>query len=71
LSEIAREMLALAEGGLLRRARLNGDGEDETGALKSLMEVVETGRTQSDRLLAAYEGPWGGDINQLFGAEAM
>jgi glutamate--cysteine ligase len=71
LREIAREMLALAEGGLLRRARLNGDGEDETGALKSLMEVVETGRTQSDRLLAAYEAPWGGDINQLFEAEAM
>jgi len=71
LREIAREMLTLAESGLLRRARLNGSGEDETGALKSLAEVVETGRTQSDRLLAAYEGPWRGDIDQLFKSEAM
>jgi glutamate--cysteine ligase len=71
LREIAREVLALAEGGLLRRARRNENGEDETHALKPLMEVVEEGRTQADRLLAAYEGPWGGDIDRLFDNEAL
>jgi glutamate--cysteine ligase len=71
LREIAREILALAEGGLLRRARLNDNGQDETAALKPLMEIVETGQTQSDRLLAAYEGPWEGDIDRLFAAEAL
>ena len=71
LREIAREVLALSEGGLLRRARLNKKGEDETRALKPLMEIVELGRTEADRLLAAYEGPWGGDIDRLFEAEAL
>jgi glutamate--cysteine ligase len=69
--EIAREVLALAEGGLLRRARRNEDGEDETRALRPLMEIVEEGRTQADRLLAAYEGPWAGDIDRIFEAQAL
>jgi len=71
LREIGREVLALAEGGLLRRARLNDSGEDETQALKPLMEIAEVGQTQADRLLADYEGPWGGDIDRLFEAEAL
>lgn len=71
LREIGREVLALAEGGLLRRARLNDRGQDETGALKALIRIAEEGRTQSDRLLAAYEGPWAGDIDRLFAAEAL
>jgi len=71
LREIAREVLALSEGGLLRRARLNKKGEDETRALLPLMEIVEEGRTEADRLLAAYEGPWGGDIDRLFETEAL
>jgi len=71
LREIAREVLALAEGGLLRRARLNNEGADETRALLPLMKIVEEGRTEADRLLAAYEGPWGGDIDRLFETEAL
>jgi len=35
------------------------------------MEILEEGRTQSDRLLAAYEGPWEGDIDRLFESEAL
>jgi len=71
LREVAREVLALSEGGLLRRARLNNKGEDETRALKPLVEIVETGRTEADRLLAAYEGEWGGNIDRLFETEAL
>jgi glutamate--cysteine ligase len=71
LREIAREVLALSEGGLLRRARLNKKGEDETRVLLPLMEIVESGRTEADRLLTAYEGPWGGDIDRLFETEAL
>jgi glutamate--cysteine ligase len=56
---------------LLRRARLNKKGQDETRALLPLMEIVELGRTEADRLLAAYEGPWGGDIDRLFETEAL
>ncbi len=71
LREVAREVLAIAEGGLLRRARLNENGEDETRALAPLMEIADQGRTQSDRLLEAFHGPWQGDIDRLFEAEAL
>ena len=71
LREVARDVLALAEAGLKRRARRNDGGEDETRALTPLWEIVEEGRTQADRLLAAYEGPWEGNINRLFEAEAL
>jgi len=71
LREVGRDILALAEAGLKRRARRNDGGEDETRALTPLWEIVEEGRTQADRLLAAYEGPWEGNINRLFEAEAL
>lgn len=69
--DIAREVLALAEGGLLRRAQFNDRGQDETRMLSPLMEIAETGRTEADRLIAAYEGVWGGDIDQIFETEAL
>ena len=71
LREVGRDILTLAEAGLKRRARRNDGGEDETRALTPLWEIVEEGRTQADRLLAAYEGPWEGNINRLFEAEAL
>ena len=71
LRDIAREILALAEGGLLRRAQLNDKGQDETRMLAPLMEIAETDRTEADRLIAAYEGPWYGDIDRLFETEAL
>ena len=71
LRDIAREVVAMAEGGLKRRARLNAKGEDERGALKALIETVEEGRTPADRLLAAYHGPWEGNIDRLFETQAL
>jgi glutamate--cysteine ligase len=71
LRDLAREVLALAEGGLLRRAQRNDKGQDETRMLTPLMEIVETGRTEADRLIALYKGPWEGDIDRLFEAEAL
>jgi glutamate--cysteine ligase len=70
LREFGHDVLELAEAGLKRRARRN-DGEDETRALTPLKQIVEEGRTQADRLLAAYEGPWERNIDRLFETEAM
>ena len=61
----------LALGGLKRRARLDRKGEDERKALAPLIETVEEGRSPADRLLAAYHGPWQGDIDKLFDSKAL
>ena len=69
--DVARIVVRLAEGGLKRRARLDGKGEDETKALLPLIETVEEGRSPADRLLADYHGSWHGDIDKVFEAAAF
>jgi glutamate--cysteine ligase len=71
LREIGREMIGLALGGLERRARLNRQGEDEGKALTPLIETIEQDRSPADRLLAAYQGPWAGDIDRVFEVSAL
>jgi glutamate--cysteine ligase len=56
---------------LKRRARLTRQGEDESKALAPLIETVAEGRSPSDRLLAAYHGPWQGDIDKIFDTQAL
>jgi glutamate--cysteine ligase len=69
--DVARAMVALAEQGLKRRARTNRNGEDESMALAPLIETAEEGRSPADRLLAAYHGPWAGDIDRVFDTQAL
>ena len=45
--EIARELLQIAHEGLAARARLNADGEDETGYLAPLYGLLDKGETQA------------------------
>ena len=69
--DVAGAMVQLAESGLKRRARLTRKGEDESKALAPLIETVADGRSPSDRLLAAYHGPWQGDIDRVFDTQAL
>ena len=71
LRDVAREMVALAEQGLKRRARLDRNGEDERKALAPLIETIEDGLSPADRLLALYHGPWQGDIDRVFDTQAF
>ena len=64
--EVARDVLALARHGLGRRKRLGCRGRDETQFLDTLDEIVATGRTQAEDLLALYEGPWQRDVTRVF-----
>jgi glutamate--cysteine ligase len=71
LRDMAREVVALAEVGLKRRARLDQDGKDERKLLAPLIEIIDEGRSPSDRLLADYHGAWRGDIDKLFDTQAL
>ena len=68
LREVAREVLAIAEAGLKARARPGAGGmiADETHFLNALHEIVATGQTASDELLAHYYGDWGGDLGRIY-----
>ena len=70
LQDLAKQVLAIADAGLARRARLNRIGDTEQGFLGPLREIAESGLTNADRMLALYEGAWGGDVSKVYGMES-
>jgi glutamate--cysteine ligase len=70
LQDLARTVLDIADKGLARRARLNKMGDTEQGFLNPLREIAESGLTNADRMLALYNGEWGGDVSRIYAAES-
>src|SRR6185437_4300805 len=66
LRAVALDMLAIAHGGLKRRARLNSKGEDETIHLRPLEAIAESGREPARHWIELYEGPWGRSVEPAF-----
>jgi glutamate--cysteine ligase len=64
--EIARQALWIARTGLRSRRRINAASQDESIYLGPLDEVVASGETLADELIARFEGPWHGDIDHVF-----
>ncbi len=64
--ELAGEVLEIATAGLSARGRLNGSGDNESGFLDPLRDVVATGKTFADRLLDRYHGEWGGNVSRVY-----
>ena len=66
MREFAGRVLDISADGLTRRAELNSAGDNEGGFLDPLRDVVATGMTPADRLLAKYHGAWKGDLSQIY-----
>ena len=71
LRDIALEVLGIARSGLSARARLNEAGDNETGYLAELFDIVESGRVPAQRLLDLYHGEWGGDLSRVYEAKSF
>ncbi|TYC94301.1 glutamate--cysteine ligase [Novosphingobium sp. BW1] len=66
LRDIAGEVLDIARQGLAARGRLNASGDNETGYLEPLAEIVASGRVPAQRLLDLYNGEWQGEIAPIY-----
>jgi glutamate--cysteine ligase len=66
LRDIAGEVLDIAGAGLTARARLNSSGDNESGFLDPLREVVRTGKVPAQVLLDRFNGDWAGDIARVY-----
>jgi len=66
LRDIAGEVLDIAGAGLTARARLNSSGDNESGFLDPLREVVRTGKVPAEMLLDRFNGEWKGDIARVY-----
>ena len=66
VQDLAAESVKIALNGLRRRARLNGDGQDESRFLDPLVEILHAGETAAERKLALYHGAWQGSVDPVF-----
>jgi glutamate--cysteine ligase len=64
--DVAREVLAIARGGLARRARRDAAGHDETLFLEPLDAIVAEGHTAAEQLVAQFTGAWNGSVDPVF-----
>ena len=67
LRDIAGEVLDIAHAGLAARGRGNFAGDNETGFLDPLREIVRSGKVPAEILLDRYHGEWGGDVSKVYG----
>jgi glutamate--cysteine ligase len=66
LRDIAGEVLEIANAGLAARGRGNYAGDNETGFLDPLREVVRSGKVPAELLLDRYNGAWQGDVSKVY-----
>ncbi|MBL0023375.1 MAG: glutamate--cysteine ligase [Sphingomonadales bacterium] len=66
LQDIAGRILDISSSGLAARARLDSSGNNETGFLDPLREVVASGKTPAEVLLDKYHGAWSGDLDRIY-----
>ena len=69
MQDLAREVLAISEAGLMARAKPGAGGMvlDERHFLNALIDSVESGKVPADELLDKYHGEWGGDLTKIYG----
>jgi glutamate--cysteine ligase len=66
LRDVAAQVLDIATAGLSARGRLNGAGDNESGFLDPLREVVRSGKVPAELLLERYHGAWNGDVSRVY-----
>ncbi|MEM9740143.1 MAG: glutamate--cysteine ligase [Pseudomonadota bacterium] len=63
---LGKDILAIARSGLKARAKLSVSGDDETGFLAELDQIVASGKTPAEALLDRYHSAWGRQIEPVF-----
>jgi glutamate--cysteine ligase len=71
LRDFGHRILAIAEAGLNARAALGASGDNESGFLDPLRDVLASGRTPAERLLERYNNEWGGDVSRIYAEESF
>jgi len=71
LRALAADVVAIAMDGLRGRSQQNATGDNESIYLRPLLDIVEGAPTQAEHWLARHNGPWQGDVGQIFTEAAI
>jgi glutamate--cysteine ligase len=63
---LGKQVLDIAHAGLSSRAETNSMGDNETGFLNPLREIVESGNSPAHNLLMKFNGEWGRDLSRVY-----
>ena len=66
LLSLAKRILAISEAGLNARNFLNASGDNESGFLDPLREIVARGTTPAEVLLGHYRERWNEDVHHIY-----
>ena len=66
LLDLAGRILDISSAGLASRNILNSSGDNETGFLDPLREIVASGKSPAQVLLDRYHGEWHGDVTRVY-----
>ncbi|WJY18823.1 glutamate--cysteine ligase [Alteriqipengyuania flavescens] len=66
LQELGKDVLAIARQGLAARGNPSTSGDNETGFLRPLDAIIESGKSPAQVLLDKFHGPWDGDISRVY-----
>ena len=66
LLDLAGRILDISSAGLAARNCLNSSGDNETGFLDPLREIVASGKTVAEQMLDKFHSEWGGDVRRVY-----
>jgi len=66
LLDVTRDVLHISTRGLSRRKQLNSAGDDETGFLSPLLEILQRGTTPAEEKLRSFNERWDQSVEPLF-----
>ena len=66
MNDLAKEVLDIATGGLNARGQINSMGDNESGFLNPLRQIVDCGKSPAQQLLEKYEKDWNGDLSKIY-----
>ncbi len=66
LQELGREILDIAAAGLNARNHVNSMGDNESGFLNPLRQIIDSGMSPAHQMLEKYKGEWGGDLSKIY-----
>ncbi len=63
---LGKEILDIAGAGLNARGQVNSMGDNESGFLNPLRQIVDSGKSPAHQLLDKYENEWAGDLSKIY-----
>lgn len=66
MQDLGKQILDIARSGLNARGQVNSMGDNESGFLNPLQDIVESGMSPAHLLLQKFNDEWKGDLNRIY-----